>query len=400
MFRLVFACIVLVNVALAEGAAAQTLHQAVEGAWALDPQIKALDAGRNEFIAREGAASAFFPAPPAITLGNATDQVIRDRHQRAMELELSTPLWLPGEGTATRQVARADLSRTDARLALARLSVAGKVREAVFAYELAARKAGLDEHRVQDAKALEADVARRARAGEVASFEQDLARGELFTAQAAALEQQAQAAAARTTLLSLTGLRAPPAAFEERPVPDDADIARHPRLQAAERGIDAARAALRLVGIATRDSPEIGVIVTRNQDTFGTQYDTTIGLRLRVPFSNEARNAPRRAAAEAKMVAAQAEYDTAEREIRLDVANARRFLTAAEAERPLVDGRLQANRSTLTRLQGSYNAGEIDLLEVLRARSALFEAGVAQARNRLAIGEAIARINQALGVAP
>lgn len=399
MIRPILVGIVMLGISAWQSAAAETLRDAVEGAWALNPQIKALEARRNEFIARSSAAGAFFPAPPAITLSHVTDQLIENKRQRSTELELSTPLWLPGEGTATQQVAEADLTRIDAQLSLARLTVAGAVRDAIYKFALAEREAELADRQVDNVRSLEADVARRVRAGEVAALERDQARSELFDAQAIARAQQAQVAVTRTALLSLTGLSAPPQSFEE-PLAPEQDTGRHPRLQAEARNIDAAEAAFRLVETATRDSPEIGVFVGSNRDTFGTQYDTTVGLRIRLPFSTEARNAPRRAAAVAEVTAAQAEYAAAERELRVELATAQQELAAAESQAPLVAGRLQAVRSALTRLQGSYDAGEIGLIEVLRARIALFDAEVAQVRNHLAIGQARATVNQALGVIP
>ncbi len=396
--RLLFG-IVILALSASQSAAAQTLREAVEGAWALNPQIKALEARRNEFIARREAARAFFPAPPAITLSHATDQPIQNRNQRVTEAELSAPLWLPGERTATQQVAVADLARTDAQLAQARLAVAGAVRGAVYKFALAERESELSDRRVGNARALETDVARRVRAGEVAALELDQARSELFEAQANARERQARLAAARTALLSLTGLRAPPQSFEE-PLAPERDISDHPLLQADARGIDAATAALQLVDTARRESPEIGLFVGRNRDTFGTQYDTTVGLRFRLPFSTRARNAPRQAAALADLAAAQARYDDDARKLRVEFATAKVVLAAAEAETPLVRARLQAVRSSVSRLQGAYDAGQIGLIELIRARVALFQAELALARNRLAIGQARALVNQALGVVP
>jgi hypothetical protein len=89
------------------------------------------------------------------------------------------------------------------------------------------------------------------------------------------------------------------------PLPTGQDPEAHPRLQAATRSILAAQAAFRLALIANRDSPEIGVVAGRNRDIRGTEYDTTIGLRLKVPFATDARNAPRRAAAQADVLTAQ-----------------------------------------------------------------------------------------------
>ena len=93
-----------------------------------------------------------------------TDQVIVNERQRATEGELAVPLWLPGEGTATEQVVDAELLRTDAQVAEAKLKVADEVRETLYAVALAEGEAKLADQRVSIARELEAYVA-RARTG-------------------------------------------------------------------------------------------------------------------------------------------------------------------------------------------------------------------------------------------
>src|SRR5581483_12239859 len=83
----------VVFVAWPAAAPAQTLRDAVEGAWGLNPQIRSLEARRAEFQARDRAGATFFPGAPAITLGHVTDQAFQDKRQRSTEIELSTPLW-------------------------------------------------------------------------------------------------------------------------------------------------------------------------------------------------------------------------------------------------------------------------------------------------------------------
>ena len=152
--------------------------------------------------------------------------------------------------------------------------------------------------------------------------------------------------------------------------------------------------------IADRDSPEIGVVAGRNRDIRGTEYDTTIGLRLKIPFGTEARNAPRRAAAQAEVMSAQAEYAGARRQIEAELANARQALAAVQEQAPLVEARLQAVRQAVARLRRSYDAGEIGLVDLLRVRGTLYDAEAASLANRLAATRARARLNQALGLVP
>jgi outer membrane protein TolC len=289
--------------------------------------------------------------------------------------------------------------RSDAQVAEAKLKVAGEVREALYAVALAEGEVKLADQRVGTARELEGDVARRAQAGEAAELEHDLVRGELLDAEAKARERRAELAAARVNLRTLTGLNVPAAVLGE-PLAGAQDLEAHPRLQAATRSIAAALAALRLAVIANRDSPEIGVVAGRNRDIRGTEYDTTIGLRLKLPFATEARNAPRRAAAQADVLAAQAEYAGARRQIEAELANSRQALAAAQAQGPLVEARLQVVRQAVSRLRRSYDAGEIGLTELLRGRSTLYDAETASLIRRLAAARARARINQALGLVP
>lgn len=386
-------------VAGGSAAAAESLREGVEAAWGINPQIAVLAAKREAIAARRLAAQSWFAGPPSITLSHVTDQLIVNKLQRATEGEFGVPLWLPGEATATEQVVDAELLRTDAQIAEAKLKVAGEVREALYAAALAEGEVKLADQRVETARALESDVGRRERAGDVAPLDHDLARGELLDAQAKARERRAELATAQVNLVALTELRLPTVSLNE-PLAAGRDLDAHPRLQAATRSIKAANAALRLAVIANRDSPELGVVAGRNRDIRGTEYDTTIGLRLKVPFATEARNAPRRAAAQAEVMAAQAEYAAARRQIEAELSSARQALAAAQDQIPVIEGRLQAMRQAAARLRRSYDAGEIGLSELLRGRSTLYDAEAASLANRLAAARARGRVNQAAGLAP
>ena len=135
------------------------------------PGDRTLTARREAIAARRVTAQSWFAGAPYVTLGHVTDQVIVNKQQRATEGELAVPLWLPGEGTATEQVVDAELLRCDAQMAEAKLKVAGEVREALYAVALAEGEVKMADQRVGTARQLEADVARRERAGEVAALE-------------------------------------------------------------------------------------------------------------------------------------------------------------------------------------------------------------------------------------
>jgi outer membrane protein TolC len=60
----------------------------------------------------------------------------------------------------------------------------------------------------------------------------------------------------------------------------------------------------------------------------------TIGRRLKVPFSTDARNAPRRAAAQADVLTAQAQYAGARRQVEAELASTRHAFAAAQDQTP------------------------------------------------------------------
>lgn len=386
-------------VASAGTAPAQTLRQAVEAAWAINPQIASLQAQRNAIAARRVTTQYWFAGPPFVILGHVTDQFITRQRQNNTDGELGVPLWLPGQRAATDQVIDADLLRNDAQIAEAQLAVAGNVREALYAQALAEGEVKIADQRVETARELEADVARRVAAGESAPLEHDLVLAELRDAETAARARRADLATAQIGLRALTGLSVPATSVSE-PLAAAPPLDAHPRLQAAARSIAAATAALRLTVITNRDNPDIGVLGSVSRDFRETQYDKLIGLRLRIPFATEARNAPRRAAAQADVMAAQADYAGARRQIEAAVADARQLLTAAQQLAPIVEARLQAIRRAVARLRQSYNAGEIGLTELLRARSGLYDAEAASLLNRLGVARARSRVNQAFGLVP
>ena len=384
---------------LPSSARGQALRPAVEGAWVLNSELAGLAAKRETILARRRAAAGWFPGPPAISLSHTTDQLIENKRFRSTEGELSVPLWLPGEGTATEQVADSDLLNLDAQLAALKLRLAGEVREALFAVALAQAEAATAESRVRTARLLQADVDRRQRAGEVAELDRDLVKAELLEAQSKSEEKRAAATAAEASFAALTGIRVGKLPLDE-PLAVAPPVDVHPRLQAALRAVDAAHAAVRLAIISNRDSPEIGIVAGRNRDIRGPEYDNAIGLRLKIPFSSEGRNAPRRAQAQAQLTAAEAEYASTRRQIAAGLAAGQQALATAQAQVPLAEARLRALRQAQDKLQRSYDAGEIGLADLLRNRTSLYDAEAAAAASRLNLLRARGRFNQAAGLVP
>lgn len=372
-----------------------TLAEAVEAAWRRAAVSVDVDGQRRKALAERSAASAMWPAPPAIEAGFNQDRQRPARPSRETELGLSVPLWLPGQRAARSAVVDADEATAAGSAAAARLRVAGPVREAMA--EVALQRAVLAAAQAQagERQLLAEDVARRVAAG-------DLARADALAARADHLDAAGELNLARQGLQSallrwraLTGLADIPAPQTSALAPPPL----HPDLQAAQLKVQAARLRVRLVGVSQRDAPEL--VVRARQERAPSERNTNgVGVSLRIPFGTDARN-------DALMASALAERDLAEateQELRqqLEAGQAVAQLAEASARQQLVDeiARHQLLRERAALIEKAFKAGEMALPEMLRALSAASQAQAAAARAQATLARATSRLHQAQGILP
>ena len=333
--------------------------------------------------------------------GYVADGVVNRRGGREAELSIATPLWLPGEGTASRRVADADLSRLTAQQRAQRLAVAGEVREALAAFAVADVEVGGAEARLRDSRTLEADVARRVRGREAAEAELLTARLDRMEAEIALGERRATLEGARLAFRTLTGLEPDAAALNEPDtLPGASGVPLHPRLAEADSAVAAADANRRLSALQVRESPEIGVLGRSSREAGNNYYDNRIGIQFRFPFATEARNAPRQAAAEADLTDAMAARENLRRQLDLQAARARIELGTIRQALLTTRQRAAVLRQQRGLSEAAFRGGQVSLGDVIRVRALATEAEVSQGRAEIAVRQARSRLNQTLGLLP
>ncbi len=377
---------------------AEDIRHVLESAWARNAEIAALTARRAEISARKRAAGRLTPGPPSLGVGHLNDYVTGDDGYREYDVELGTPLWLPGEGTAIRRVADAELVQLDAELVVARLAVVGEVRDSYWRYRLAAVAAEVARRRLDAARALQNDLDRQVRAGQVARADLLLSVAETADARAILSTEEASATQTRLAFRALTGVE-PPVDVVEPEVPAQAD-ANHPRLIALRRTVDVSEATSRLLTVQDRDSPEVALLGVVERQLANDPYDKRIGVRVVIPFATEGRNDPRRKANEVERTRALAELRASDYQIRAEVGKAEAGLASAKERETLVQERYRAFAARLDLVERSVRAGEGALVELVRARANLFDAEVARLQSQIAVMQARSRLNQALGLDP
>lgn len=388
----------VVGVSFSLGAHSQgstSLREASEAAWALSPQVRALQHRQAELDARGRAASSFLSGSPSVSLGHRSDRVGSNGGLRESEVEVSAPLWNPGVRSATAAQVDADRTLLTREQAAARAWLTGEVRELAAQIALAEVERELAARKIEESRALAADVDRRVRAGDAARV--DLLQAQGLEQQARAAQEQAAAALSRLQFQwrALTGLP-----YAARLDETAGAVQEHSLVAAAQAQVHAAESRLRLAVADRRDPIEVGVGFARERPAFGAPNETSMRLSVRVPLGSYGRNAPRVAAARAELATVEAEADAAQRTVESERAAAQAELEGARRAEASAAERSRLADDARALIARSYQLGEADLPTRLRAEREHAEAQLAHARAQVETRRAVSKLNQALGVLP
>lgn len=375
-----------------------SLKAAVDAAWQRSPQARTLEAKRDDIAAGREAASSWIAGSPSVGMSERSDRWTGRTGAREREISLAAPVWLPGQVSARRAQAEASAAELDAQLANARLTLAGEVRERLWAVASAKESLAEAQNRRQYLEATSEEVTRRVKAGDLARTDGMLAQQEALAAKAAVVDAQVKVREALLRFTTLTGLK-------DIPVPTPEPVAAnpvepHPRLLASRTAIENAQAALHVAGKTRSEPPTIGVGYRREREAFGGDAASSVTLGIEIPIGTAARNRPLETAARTRLATASAEAAQSEVTLQADIDLARDQVAATDQALEAATARAGLAREHAQLIEKAFRMGERGLNEMLRARSVLHEAEVAERQQRIAVGLARARLNQALGITP
>jgi len=385
-------------------ATAQSLSRTFDAAWERSPEGRAQAQRRAGAEARQAVAASLTPEPASVELAARSDRFNRDTGAQEVEVGLAVPLWLPGERGAARAVADAELATLDARQTVARLTLAGEVRELYWNWRAAEIEGELARARHDHAAQLAVDVQRRVRAGDLSRADQYQAEAALAAAEAALAEAAANTSVLRRQLAARSGLPVTadsPLAMEPEPALAAGDsLTTHPLLDEATRRIALARGNRALASAQSRANPELTIGTRRERAAFDAPYEQSLQLALRIPFAAGPRNQARLAEAHADQLAAESQQAVDRERIAADIAGAQDRLAAARTRLAAAGKRARLLQETRGFLDKAFRLGEADLPTRLRVEFESFEATRQEARSRIELAQAISRLRQALGLLP
>ncbi|MFO1264795.1 MAG: TolC family protein [Rhodoferax sp.] len=393
-----WAALALVLLASASAWADTTLHEALDRAWERAVVARLAESRLGEADASRTAANSWFAEPPSVGLSEKNDRLYDNRGAREHELDITLPLWLPGQRAARETFAQRDEQDAQAGLASARLALAGELRAAVWNLATAKAESEIAAERLATAEKLEADVARRQKAGDLARTDLLLTQEETLAARASTIEAQSRERQALSRLRMLTGLDGMPGAIDETVTVLSAP--HHPRLALAQAAVERARSEWKVVTTDRRNPPELSIGVVQTRDAFAAPGTSAVRVGIRVPFGTEARNAPKLAAANSQLIKAEAELRQTVAEIETEQQEAQSALDSADAVYQAAQSRAALASERLALQQKAFSLGELGLAEFMRVRAAAVEARLDLLRARYALSAARAGLNQARGILP
>jgi len=378
-----------------------TLRAALDAAWlrAVSARESAGQRARSE--ADRMASASLWAAPPSLELNHRNDRLQNNTGQREIEIGLSVPLWLPGQRAAHSVTAEVAAARARVAEQVARLRLAGELREAAWQLAALQAEAAQAHSQAQALLQLAEDVERRVRAG-------DLARADALAATAEHMEaasmqhdvrQRLQTAHARWTLL--TGLTVAP----DLTALPNVDAARglvvpHPEQQLAGLSTELARKRVDQLRLSPRDAPELTVGLRRDVPGRAEASQGSLFVGLRLPLGTDDRNLPLQAAALAELDVAQTQELRVRERLDSDAATARDAQRSAQAQLDAQTNRARLLRERATLIDKSFRAGESPLPDLLRALAAAAQADSVATRQSAALGLARAHLQQTLGLLP
>ena len=381
------------------------LRQVFDAAWSRQPEALALQARRDAARAQQSAAKAWTPQPAALEVSNRTDRLGNNQGAREVEVGIAVPLWLPGERGRSAAMADAEGAAIESRANAAQLRVAAAVRDAWWQWQRARIEVATARAQLESTRLIAADVARRAKAGDLARADQHQADGAVAGGEAAVAQAEAGLALARQHLRALAGAApalsgADDSLAEPDPGASATEIEAHAALQELKDRAAVAQRSVELIATQSRANPELMLATTRDRGARGEASQQTITLGIRIPFGAGPRSDARSANARAEAMEIQAQLALERERLTAEREAARMRVEASRTQLVAVERRAQLARESRGFFDKSFRLGETDLPTRLRIEAEAAEAERQAARTRIELAAAISAWRQALGLLP
>ena len=247
--------------------------------------------------------------------------------------------------------------------------MSGLVREALWAYVIARNDSELAATVVVSAEALTTTVESRVELGDLPQSDLLLAQSEVMGKQVLMIEAEARVADAGRRYESVTGMDRIPVSFIESEPSVQEISSEHPTLVAAILRVDRGAAERDVVAITARENPSVLIGPRRERGERSDPWANSFGLTFRMPIGGRAQRNVALSAAERARTEALAEQLRIARDLELALHEAQHELETARRVLLLADQRRSVSNQHLNMMHRAFDAGETDLIDLLRIQA-------------------------------
>lgn len=363
------------------------------------PQQAKLQSQQYSVKAKKALADSLLPYAPAISLYHQTDALGSGRNERDFQAELELPLWLPNQRDAREKVAEISAQYVEAGQASLAIRTAGLLRDALWEITLAKNTLQLTEAKLHSATALQEQVNKSVLAGESAKTDLLLAQQATLLASKNKMLAQAEVMHAQFRYQLLTGLDELPPVFTEQQS-TLRDFEQSPAWVAMLTQVEYAEQSRQLAQIEKKQNIQVSLNARSSQGAFDTQYNQSMGVRVRIPFNTAAQTSPKVAASEMALGSALSNRALLRNVLEAALHEADHNLEVSKQALVLAKQHDAIAKESLRLAEKAYALGEHDLATLLRIKDQAFDAARSYQASEIQHQWNIARYNQAVGVLP
>ena len=360
----------------------------------------------NEGLAQEAGAlktrgDSWLAGSTAIALDYADDRVASDHGFREASANLEFTVWNWGQRSAAQNMAEQAQLLAGKQSKAVKLEVSRLVREALWDMALAEIRLQQARINMDISQQLFAKVQRRVELGDLPRADLLLAESDHLQNKTALTQAEAEVMHSRKSYSNLTRTTRIPAAYQEQLSTIQEVNQDHPLFEAINALVAKKQAAIEWAKTTdTVNQPKVYVGAKTSRDQRDTSDVQSANVGVVIPFGHSTYDAPEIAAANLEYQQALAQREHLQRFLEKSLHEAEHALEITQAELKIAKELKNIAEQHLKMMEISFEAGEINLLDLLKVQSRSLEAIRNAKEQEVKLQRNIALYNQAVGVMP
>lgn len=352
-----------------------SLAQLVEQTLEKYPDRLISEAMSQEADALQTRGDSWFAGSHALSLDYSDDHVADDRGFREASAKLEFTVWNWGQRSAAQHLAEQAHDSALKQSAAVKLEVTGLVREALWNISLADSQLQQAKFNADISEKLLGNVKKRVELGDLARTDLLLAESEHLQNRSQLTQAEAETMHSRKAYASLTQTTHIPANFQEQLSSLESVPGNHPLLEAANALVARKQAATEWAkSTDSINQPKVNIGARTARDQRGFDDSQSAGVGVVIPFGHSTYDAPEIAAAHLELNQALAQREHLQRQLEKNLHEAEHGLEVTREELKIANQLRDIAQQHLKMSEISFNAGEINLLDLLKIQSRNLEA--------------------------